>query len=115
MSVGVVAGEECVLAACWTEQRPADAAECQRASRVRFRRRGVVERALELGDALAEGGVREIQQPADFAAGVAGEGEKRREAEGGGERGGGTAENRSKTNRIGVGPRSKFGTTRGEN
>ena len=42
---------------------------------------------MSLRDALAKGGVGEVQQPADFLAGVAGEGEKGREAEGGGELG----------------------------
>lgn len=78
-----MAGEEGVLAACGAEQSPTDAAEGEGAGGVCAGRRGLVERALELRDALAEGGVGQIQEPADFLASVAGEGEERGEAESG--------------------------------
>ena len=87
-----MAGEKGVLAAGGPEQSPTDAAEGEGAGGGRVRGGGVVERALELGDALAEGGVGEIQEPADFLAGMAGEGEERGEAEGWGEVGGGLSQ-----------------------
>ena len=80
-----MAREKGVLAAGGPEQSPTDAAEGEGAGGGRVRGGGVVERALELGDALAEGGVGEIQELADFLAGMAGEGEERGEAEGWGE------------------------------
>ena len=86
MSVGIVAGEDGVFAPGRAEQRAADAAEGELAGGVGcVGRWGVGEGALELADALAECGVGEVEEPADFLAGVAGEGEQGGEAEGWGQ------------------------------
>ena len=83
MAVGVVAGEEGVFSPGGPEQRAADAAEGEVSTGVCPRRWRVGEGAAELADALAEGGIGEVEQPADFLAGVAGKGEEGGEAEGG--------------------------------
>ena len=81
MSVRIVAGEEGLLAAGGAEEGAADAAEGEGADGIGLWCRSVLEGPLELGYALAEGGVGEVQKPADFPAGVAGEGEQCCEAE----------------------------------
>lgn len=85
MAVGIMAGEESVRAAGRGEKRAADAAEGELAGGVGcFGCRGAGEGAAELADALAEGGVRKVEQPADLLAGVAGQGKQGGEAQAGG-------------------------------
>ena len=85
MPVWIVAGEEGFGAAAWAEQGAADFSEGQRAGGISACGGACAcESALQLGDALAEGGVGEVQEPADFSAGVAGEGEEGGDAERGG-------------------------------
>lgn len=85
MSVGIVAGEDGVFAPGRAKERAADAAEGELAGGVGcVGRGGAGEGAPELADALAEGCVAEVEQPADFLAGVTGESEEGGEAQAGG-------------------------------
>ena len=89
MTVRVVAGEESVFAPGRAEQGAAYAAEGEGAGRVGVWRWRGFESALELRDALAEGVVGKVQEPADFLAGVTAESEESGDAQGGGEVGDG--------------------------
>lgn len=82
MSVGIVAGEEGAFAPGGSEEGAADATESELAGGgCCFGGGDAGESALELADALAEGGVAEVEQPADLLAGVAGESQQGGEAE----------------------------------
>lgn len=83
MTVRVVAGEESVFAPGRAEQGAAYAAEGEGAGRVGVWRWRGFESALELRDALAEGVVGKVQEPADFLARVTAEGEESGDAQGG--------------------------------
>lgn len=80
-----MAGEESVRAAGWAEQGAADATEGELAGGIAcVGRGGIGEGAAKLADTLAEGGVGEVEEPADLLAGVAGEGKEGGETEAGG-------------------------------
>ena len=74
-------GEKGLGAARWTEQGAADASESEGAGGVAIRG-GAGQSALELGDALAQRVVGQVQQPPDFLPRMATEGEQGGDAQG---------------------------------